>query len=59
MWYSKFNQTFVKYKIKMEMHLESKKHKNNINVSIQWVQIHVKSLREENLSHNIHISHNL
>ena len=59
MWYSKFNQTFVNYKNKMEMHLENKIYKNNIHVSIQWVQIHVKSLREENLSHNIHISHKL
>ena len=31
------------------MHLESKIYRNNMNVSIQWVQIHVKSLREENL----------
>ena len=32
----------------MELPLENKIHKNKINVSIQWVQIHVKTLRKEN-----------
>ena len=59
MWYSKFNQTFVNYKIKMELPLENEIHKNNINVSIHWVQIHVKIFRKENFSYNIHNSHNL
>ena len=31
----------------MELPLENKIHKNNINVSIHWVQIHVKIFRKE------------
>ena len=44
---------------KMDLHLENKIYKNNINVSIQWVQIHVEIFRKENSSHNIHNSHKL
>ena len=59
MWYSKFNQTFVNYKRKWNCFWKNKIHRNKINVSIHWVQIHVQIFREENFSYNIHNSHNL
>ena len=57
MLYSKVNQTFVNYN-KMDLPLENKIHKNNMNVSIHWVLIHVKINRKENFSHNSHNIHN-
>ena len=40
------NQTFMNYN-KMDLPLEKKIHKNNMNVSIHWVLVHLKINRKE------------
>ena len=59
MWYSKVQPNICELQNKMELLLENKIHKNNTNVSIHWVQIHVKIFRKEMFSYYIHNSHNL
>ena len=43
----------------MDLPLENKIYKNNINVSIHRVQVHGKINRKEKFSHKIHNFHNM